>query len=580
MKTKEEALKILNKYGFYSSNRAPYIYANKDSIGIYFTFISKSFGTLNRVLFFDSLEDLEDAIYEYWWYQNNKNSLQIDVEFDDYETLSPNVSYIYEGCKITKEDMKNISSKKDILAGKEEEITSKQLARTSNILINIYKEKLSFYEKIKDDVETLKEELISLNKKCKKVSKLNEKEIENYDKMLEDNKAHQIVIDSLERESSVIIGTSRYKEFILKIMDILRNLDVKEYNLQNIYLVNKYSFEIEDLKLKMGVLDEAKEKKGLFKSKKDLTSKISLIDEKSKASKMININLFIDKERKSILSRYESYENISLEVLGDYIKEFEKLDIDLPSKIESLKTSEALNYKEVQSNLLVKFEKLSKKEKSACYVATSFLKPCLNVLYDLDLKDKLNVTVLINSLVNSKKLDMFSEAFRILENFVNTKIRVKYFSVLKLNDLKTFIFSLVGVMDILDTIDLKLDNNFYGYFKVMDEAIISVYLKNIYSIKKDTTYIGEFKPGSPIYYAPVSIVKEIDIMPNDELSIREHPSLFMLKEKVNILDEDKEIVVNYYQKDKCIMKNNAIIVGDTILDKTYKYQNYNITFKE
>ncbi len=572
MKQKEEVLKILKKYGFYSVNRAPYIYCNKNKIGVYFTWQNKHYGTINRVLFFDTEELLEEEVFKYWWYLTNKNKLEIDVELNEYESISPKITYIYENMPLSIEDMKKLSNKKDITVNKEEEILCKELSRTCNILINIFSTKIDNFKNNKIKAKELEKELNSLIKKNKKI-KINDLE-ETYESFEEDENTFNNVLDSLESELTMLNSKERYSEFILKILEVIKSLDLNENNLKNNYLVNKYKLEIENIKSKIAD-SSSKEKKHLFKTKRD-----SIFSNSSDKNKLININLYIEKERKSIKEKYNNYENLNLVVLGDFIKEYEKLDLTLPPQIEAYNKDKLLNYKEVEDNLLVEFEKLNKKEKSACFIASSFLKPCLNILYSLNINDNLNANVIINKLITEGYLDMFNEAFKVLDNYVNTKIRVKYFNLLKLNDFKAFLLSLLNTIEILNSINIKIENSFYGYFNQIDDNIISIYLKNLYNIKNGLTYIGKFNPKSIIYFSPISITKEIDIIPNDELVIRESSSLFVLKNKLNIKIDEEIKSINYYEKDKSNLKNDYIVVGDILLKNVYKYYNCIIENKE
>lgn len=169
MLKKEQILKILKKYGFYSLNRAPYLYQNKEDAGVYFVWSNKHYGNLERVLYFQEEESLEEEVFKYYWYLNHKSKLTIEVEFDNYEVLNPTVFYKYNGTVLTSQLMKNFNESKDNFEDPKEVLKKKQLLRTANILILVLKEKFKnqneTYNKVEEMSEKLKKLTNTYNKK-------------------------------------------------------------------------------------------------------------------------------------------------------------------------------------------------------------------------------------------------------------------------------------------------------------------------------------------------------------------------------------------------------------------------------
>ena len=83
MITEEQIFNVLKKYGYYSLNRAPFVYRDKENLGIVFSWPNKHYGNLDRVIYIKTLEEAESEVYKYWWYMNNKDSANIDVLFDN-----------------------------------------------------------------------------------------------------------------------------------------------------------------------------------------------------------------------------------------------------------------------------------------------------------------------------------------------------------------------------------------------------------------------------------------------------------------------------------------------------------------
>lgn len=565
MLKKEQVLKILKKYGFYSLNRAPYLYQNKDDVGVYFVWPNIHYGNLERVLFFYDEESLDEEIYKYWWFLNHKNQLNLAVEFDNYDTLSPKVTYKYKGNILTVSGMKNFDVERISIVDENEVLKKKQLIRTANILILILREKFKVqnetYFKVLELQENLKQLTNTYNKKLNQYNNSKEEIVESYELLMDENDESDKLANSLINELSALDTIDDIRLFIESMFSYLTNIDSSEIHLQNIYLLNRYPFEIEDIKKKIEILDNAlKSKKKLFKSKQNIDELLKEVDDNSQCKKMINVNLYIEKEKKRIKEKYENHEEIDENVLGDYILNFEKLNIDIPEMIEVSNKDLCLYKEEVLEKLKLNYEKLTKKEKSACHIASSFLGECLNCLRELKNIDELGTNEIISQLVLNKQIERFNEAFKYLDNYLNAKCRVKYLSTLKVDSFENFMNSLVATMHVLEQLKLKLDNSFIGYYNNKNKEIIAIYLKNLCYFEQKSSYVATILPNVPVYYSPVQILKPLDIVENEELVVRENEIVFLLSHKVNIKQKQNGIKVTKYEKDKVIKKKDYIVV--------------------
>ena len=386
MLKKEQVLETLKKYGFYSLNRAPYLYQNKEEIGVYFIWPNKHYGNLERVLCFETIEELEEEVFKYWWYFSNKEKVEIEVEFDNYEIVSPRVLYKYKGTILTSELMKKFEESKKNFAEPKEIVKRKQLTRTANILILILKEKCKIQHETYLKVTQMGEELKQLNstyqRKLKQYQNEKEDNVESYELLMDDSDETEKIVHHLQDELSSLENEKEMRKFITMIFNYLQDLETSESHLQNVYLLNRYPYEIEDMKKKITILETAiKSKKKLFKSKQNPIEAIKEIEINSPCKKMVNINIYVEKERKQIIEKYQNREEIDENVLGDYLVNFEKLNIALPDIIKN-NALEEIEKEELFEKLKAMHNKLSKKEKSACFVATSFLKDCLNILIE------------------------------------------------------------------------------------------------------------------------------------------------------------------------------------------------------
>ena len=66
-------------------------------------------------------------------------------------------------------------------------------------------------------------------------------------------------------------------------------------------------------------------------------------------------------------------------------------------------------------------------------------------------------------------------------------------------------------------------------------------------------------PNVPIYYSPVCITRQLDIVNNNEFVERPNDIIFLLKDMVSIKTNDDKTVVIKYEKDKT-SKDDCFIV--------------------
>lgn len=565
MLKKEQILKILKKYGFYSLNRAPYLYQNKDLVGVYFIWPNIHYGNLERVLFFEDENMLEDEVFKYWWFLNNKNKVNVVVEFDNYKSLSPKVNYKINGTILTSAMMKSYSDDNFSVNDEAIILKKKQLLRTANILIMILREKFKLQNDTYYKVLELQENLKQLNntyyKKLNQYNNSNEEVSETYELLMDENDDSEKLANVLYDELALLDSHEDIRNFIKSMFTYLTNIDSSEIHLQNVYLLNRYPFEIEDVKKKIEILDKAlKAKKKIFKLKNNVIEQLNEVDENSQCKKMINVNLYIEKEKKRVQEKYENHDNIDENILGDYILNFEKINIKIPEMVEATNQAVFISKDELLEKLKQSYEKLTKKEKSACHIASSFLGECLNCLYNIKNLDQLSINELISQLILNKNIDKFNESFQFLDNYLNAKLRVKYFSSLKISTFETFLESLVSVVHVLDELNIKLNCGFTGYYNNKNKEIINIGLKNSCYFEQKSSYIATILPDTPIYYSPVQIVKPLDIVDKEELVLRENDFVFVLKHRLNIQTNLNKINVIRYEKDKVVKKKDFISI--------------------
>lgn len=563
MLEKTQILSILKKYGYYAINRAPYLYQDNEKIGLYFVWPHKHYGNLERVVLLNTLEETEEVVYQYWWFMNNKDKYPIMVEFDDYETKTPKVSYIYKENVLTMDAMKSFGSDEVLVKEPKDTLKKRELLRTATILILVLKEKIRMqnetYVKVEEMTETLKKLKSEYKSKLSLYKKGIKEETENLELLKDNPDESEALLLKLHGELDSLITIEDIRSFINTLFQYLSNIESSISTIQNNYLLNRYPFEIEDMKKKIAILDEAlNEKKKLFQNKQNPLALLASVDNLSECKKMVDIKTYIEKEQKEVKEKYQNRGSIDETVLGDYLVSFEKLNITLPPMIEN-KYYEEFDKEDLYNTLKVTFENLSKKEKSACFVASSFLRECLIILMEKNADTELNSNEVISRLILDNQIHLFNDAYNTLDYYVNAKIRVKYFSIIKMKTFETFMLSLIEVIQILKGLKQTLNKSFYGYYIEKEKSIINLYLKNIVHLNKKTSYIARFMPNVPIYYSPVSVIRQLDIVNNNELVERETDTIFLLKDMVSIREyKDKTTVVRYEKEN--VSKEDCVIV--------------------
>ncbi len=556
MLKKEDILKVLKKYGFYSLNRAPYLYQSDGRLGVYFVWPNKQYGHLERVSYFEDEASVEEAIFKYWWFTNNKDQYCITVEFDDYEIVNPTIIYKYKNCILTVEEMRNFSAFLEQYVDPKEELIRKQLSRSVTILLSLlkekYKEQNETFSKVTEYSENLRTLTNTFYQKLKEYQRDKKEEALESEVLIDTLDDSEEVIKRLEEEFKMLTGFDEIRDFINTLAHCIKELDFSEAHFQNVYLLNRYPYEIQDVTKKIEVLNQQlKMRKKIFKSKKDALEELESIDHTSECNKMIPVELFIETEKKKVQEKYDLIKEVSEEFLGDYLATFLESQITLPPAIHVEGTIEEIDKKRLIATVKKAYEKLSETEKSACFVAScAILRECLHVLMSLGALNEININETISKIIVNQKIDLFNTAYQTLDYYTNAKLRVKYFSILKMNSFETFMLSLVDVARVLKKIEFKIDKSFFAYFTNVDKEVIPLYLKNVFYSSHKTSYIGIVHPETPFYYSPVEIVSKIDILDNTELLERESDTIFLLKEKIDVQRKPDKLVVVKFEKER------------------------------
>ena len=156
---------------------------------------------------------------------------------------------------------------------------------------------------------------------------------------------------------------------------------------------------------------------------------------------------------------------------------------------------------------------------------------------------------------------------------------IKYAKVSKERD-SINIESLVDVLHILNSIQMKLENAFDCFYTHKNKKILLLNFKNITYLNPSSSYQSHIQPNVPIYYSPIQIVKPLDILDNIELDVRENNVLFLMQYQVNIKTNPKFVKVVHYEKESVVKKEEVIIIRSMKMKNTCIFYEDNIFPKE
>ncbi len=573
MINKSQMIRKLKKYGYYSLNRAPYIYNEDNKLGVYLVWPHKYYGTLERVIYVEDEEQLEKIIYEYWWFKQNKSKYDITVQLDNYETLSPQVSYQYKDRVIDAYLMQNFE--KEVINKPKEDERVQALKRTAHILILILEAKfdrqLNIFKEVSEMAEKLQQMQDEYLNKLKSLSGKEESSIDTIE-LLEDNQDNsQEVIMTLEESLNSIEAEEELSSFIDSLVEYMQEIDLNEGHLQNTYLNIKYKYDIENYQKRLEILNNIKLKKRLFKNNKGVLDELKQIEDSNQSLTMINLNNYIKNEKQRIEENYANLNTIEKDFLGDYLIDFEKLKIEIPNrKIKEIK-EETKDAKNLKTEIVNSYEALAEKEKCACIIANSFLRKLLYDLKKIPNLEDLETREIESILEQEQKIEEWKRLYKIIDNFENIKIRVKYMKILKTSTLTSFIESMKEVVGILNNIRITVEN-LVGYSLDTSGNYIDIQLKNIWAKNKKNVNIVKLEKEHKIYYCPITIKCMIDVETSNILEVKELENIFIFKDEITKLKTKPLEKVAIWEKDNIIKEKDYIEITNARLKNICSYK--------
>ena len=548
-----QELKIqLNKYGFYSLNKEPFLYAGLLGNGFTYTYKHPYYGDLTRVYIPNDINECASFLQNYYDYKKKENKV---VTFGNYKVVNPIPSF---------KDKENTTAIKT----KKEQSYLIRIKRTALILVQLITEKINIQnttylnlEKMNKEYFKKKEELAELIAKIlkndyhKTEKTTNEEVLNNYDKDIE------------EMESFITNTTSKeqIESYITVLIAFLKSMESDESGIKNKYELIKLPLEIELINKSINTINEYKSKKKYpLKTMSDINNILDKLKDESSISSIVSFKDYKDNEQKRIAEKYMLIPDIDIRTQGDYLCEFDNIKIAEPGLLLKNDDNAKYTYEQIMNILETEYKNLSKEDQNTLIIYHSILK----YVYDIINLKKSPIT---DSVIN--------ELIDLLNNPSNILMKVKYFkniNTTKVSDCKASINDEFSKLDSIKPSIILDDINVFFKGTIPKEGVICASNKRFQAPlnginESETTYIVTLKKDAKIYFVPTEIT--YDINSYDNLVLQQNKPFFLIPLKYNRVkyqNNDTIKVTKYELVTK--NENNLTIVTDLKSTAISKYQ--------
>ena len=553
MLAKNEALQILKTYNIKSESYGPTIYQENDNIGICLDIKDSLFGYLTRAFIFPDASSLDNFLKGYLWYKNNHQKYNITLSLESYETKIANIKYMYNNNSLSIDDMLNM----DTYLKKEQEnlddsnlfeIYLSNIEKLTEYLINFKKSKQTIIAEknaLKTKENDLKFELLKeLTIYYDRNKNINKKIITlDFMNPPSDNSLLYNNINNLKINKSI----DEAKNYLSSLINVIKEEELDEKNLVNIYSISVYKYNIEILNKQISFVKNkiASEKNFNIKG-----SKIHNIDEELKSFLKTNlapvkVEHFIIENQNKTIDKFQGITNLenAYQIISG-----NKLTYTIHTK----------QTWETRDNVINSLKNLFDNEditiKSNLILYNSFYKKIINYII------KNNYPNIEDIKKNFDFNYYYLEIEEIIYNINNNHYLINYFKNINFKNLDTYINSIINIAKNIDAYFKPIPNN----LKVFSINTKSYYKHLTINNIESNTYLVEIPINTSIIYIPYKL--EVDEA-NTIYTLNTND--IYLKESIN--QTTNSITLNTYHK-KQIIENKITYTTDLILDKQIIYK--------
>lgn len=592
MLTKDMILSMLNKYGYSSKQVHPYVYSNNDKVGICYSFIDEKYGTLERVVRFENESDLEAFVKMFKWYQENGKENRVSLVLSDYEEIDPVVSFVRDGVTLTEEELLDLS-------GYEEQKNKNELKTEVDKYLEVVKDILVLYDKVKDNIEDFFAHTNNLVKGIRQAYINLQCLIDTYNNYTDERTTPELELRFYDSGISLDLSNvvkdklnvyrvntptiEEVKDFVYEAVDLVKNTELNDryYNLMKTEYDLQTEYDL--LKEKLDYLEPiVNGNKHLFSSVPNVYRKFKKMDKKyikeyKSFDEQIPVNL-----KKRVEEKYSYVNQVDILSIGKYLtKAFVDENAnykDIANNIEKIADISLEEEKlyatfiDVLTNLNISYQKLTDEQKNCLNLLNTKYYNLIRLILKVDNYQEIKVEDLISELeknfgYSELKSLCYDKGKEIIEDFNNVLHRNTVFSKFDLDSYEEFITSLITVISVISSVNVKIFENTKGYFlssnadNLVKDRLIKVssnvndFITGVHN-ENSKIIVIDIDKGVKVLYSPKTIIipyeeaeKKIKYKP----SINENIVIDLNNNVVENLGHEK-IVSRYY--------SNILNLGD------------------
>lgn len=532
----EKAKSILKYFGYGASNVEPIIYAGKNCVRLFSTYKTK-YGHLSRVSEFNTEESFTDFLKLYSWYRKRIKNKAVIVLFDDYQTLTPNITFVYSGISVTIDNLAHIEELKNAKEKKKREKIAKDTTDEDNLklfavlsnLVTDFKSNIDAVEKkLEEVVSDYVKTLVTYNEKFKIQEKVFTPRIIKTDIDIYKNKVNILKLD-IERNQD----TTYFEEFVKRFIEILYELKTDENYMENRYLIEYYNREVKRIKERSAIYDKYMD----YANKKKVFKKSISIEDFYEQNREQVESL----DKKALISSYEiEADNSLIELKNSSLKELKLIYgiNEIEEKVNQPDVEITYDDEYKINSLNSYFIKLNVEERNNALLLNSPLKTIFSYIMLHD----------VNSVDDFEEdwLKAAKNMYELLCNFDNYSLVRKYLKFLQLDSFEEFVECLIDIKNKFNikrfesTFDAKLKFK-VGSFE--NKKYITASISNGYPINgigSNDYYIADLSLEEPLIFSPYIIEfndeRTLECNKNDNIVVVDLQDYgdFILKRKITV----------------------------------------------
>ncbi len=486
------AKNIMNYFGFRNNSLEPTLCNDRNNkIGLFITF-KTLYGHLSRFISFLDEKEMKNFMKVYLFYRKHINDESMNVVFDNYEKLSPAVSFYYHNILVNE---KNLDDLNILNTNIEELIIDTTLDENIKLLEVIKSEVIEFINEIKSVENELEELLKTYKENASEYKKTIDDNYEETNYELEKLQEANILkrIEIILQDVSEINFDTKYNELIETYKNVLNN-EKYYHNIYSIELLKNEINKIDELKNSYEkYINNTKKKSGIFKKKISFQEYLS--------DNPLN-EIFIDEQN---IYNDIKIKNSSLIIkwVNNSYEDLKKINGIVKNKIEEKNVASKTDINSLEKY----FNNLSKKARNGCLIVSSPLKELINIIINFDSSKDIYNTMMKEEYYKNK----FNEMYIVLSNKDNYALARKYLKLIKLDTLEEFVNSLIDFVNNLniETLSLNVDDTLkYKMGLILKKGFINASLKNQFPVNNrgdNNYYISNLKTDIKVYYSPYII---------------------------------------------------------------------------